>query len=208
MDKTNRKYLNQVPVALILSRLILGFVIVILAMVQFSIFRQMIAALILIGLITDIFDGIIARKLNISSQKLRRMDSSVDQVFWICCLIGAYLICPDFFRANFVKLLILIFVEGLTYGLSFIRFKKEVATHAISSKIWTITIMGTVIQVVLSCNSLVFFEICFWLGVISRVEIIAILLILKVWTNDVPSVYHAVLLRKGIEIKRNKLFNG
>jgi phosphatidylglycerophosphate synthase len=208
MNKTNREYLNQVPFALIMSRLVLGFLIVILAIAQFSMYREIIAALILLGLISDIFDGIIARRLNISSQKLRRMDSSVDQVFWICCLIGAYLICPVFFRANFVKLLILIFVEGLAYVIGFIRFKKEVATHAISSKFWTLTIMGSLIQVVLNCNSLVLFEICFWLGLLSRFEIIAILLIIKTWTNDVPSVYHAILLRKGKAIKRNKLFNG
>jgi len=94
------------------------------------------------------------------------------------------------------------------YLISFIKFKKEVATHAILSKFWTLTIVGTLIQVILTCDSSVIFTTCFYLGVISRIEIISILLILKVWTNDVPSFYHAILLRKGREIKRNKLFNG
>jgi phosphatidylglycerophosphate synthase len=183
-------------------------VIIFLVVSQVNSFRLIIAVLIVLGLISDIFDGIIARKLNISNQKLRRMDSSVDQVFWTCCVIGAYLVCPDFFKAHWIKLLILVIVEGMTYAISFIRFKKEVATHAISSKLWTLTIMAVLIQVILSCNSLIVFDICFWLGIITRVEIIAILLIIREWTNDVPSVYHAVLLRKGKEIKRNKLFNG
>jgi CDP-diacylglycerol--glycerol-3-phosphate 3-phosphatidyltransferase len=34
------------------------------------------------------------------------------------------------------------------------------------------------------------------------------LLVLKKWTADVPSFYHAIQLRKGKEIKRNKYFNG
>jgi len=51
-------------------------------------------------------------------------------------------------------------------------------------------------------------NICFYLGIISGVEIMVILLILKVWTNDVPGIYHAILLRQGKTIKRNKLFNG
>lgn len=202
------KRLNSIPSLLIYSRLIIGFVIIFLSVSHLPSIRSIIAALIVLCLITDIFDGIIARRLNISSQKLRRMDSSVDQVFWICCLIGAYFVCPDFFIANWLKLLILVFVEVLTYVVSFIRFKKEVATHAISSKIWTMTIMGALIQVVVSCNSTIVFNICFWLGIITRFEIIAILLIIKEWTNDVPSVYHAILLRKGEPIKRNKLFNG
>ena len=136
------------------------------------------------------------------------MDSSIDQVFWICTLIGAIIVCTDFFEINYIKLLILLSVEGLTYVVSFVKFKKEVATHAILSKIWTLTIMGTLIQIIISCNSLILFDICFYLGVISRIEIIAILLILREWTNDVPGLYHAVLLRQGKKIKRNKLFNG
>jgi CDP-diacylglycerol--glycerol-3-phosphate 3-phosphatidyltransferase len=58
------------------------------------------------------------------------------------------------------------------------------------------------------CESLVLFEICFWLGLITRLEIIAIILALKNWANDVPSFYHSLKLRKGKEIKRHKLFNG
>ena len=203
-----RKYLETIPEALMYLRLALGFVIVYISYFQMNSFRSIIVALIILGLLTDIFDGIIARRLNISSQRLRRMDSSIDQVFWICTLIGAFVICTCFFKINSIKLVILLAVEGLTYVVSFIKFKKEVATHAILSKIWTLTIMGTLIQIVWSCDSVVLFNLCFYLGIISRVEIIAILFILKEWTNDVPSVYHAILLRLGKKIKRNKLFNG
>lgn len=208
MQTPLKKYHIRIPLGLMYTRLVLGFVIVSLSYFQVSSFRMIIVSLIILGVLTDIFDGIIARKLNISTQKLRRMDSSVDQAFWICALIGAYLICGDFFNANYLKLLILLAVEGLTYMVSFIRFKKEVATHAILSKIWTLTIMGALIQVVVSCNSLILFNICFYLGIFSRLEIIAILIVLKNWTNDVPSLYHAVLLRQGKQIKRHKLLNG
>lgn len=208
METVQKKYLTQIPLVLMYPRLILGFVIVSLSYFQVSSFRMIIVSLIILGVLTDIFDGIITRKLNVSTQKLRRMDSSVDQVFWICCLIGAYLICGDFFNANYLKLLILLAVEGLTYVVSFIRFKKEVATHTILSKIWTLTIMGALIQVIISCNSLMLFNICFYLRVFSILEIIAILIVLKNWTNDIPSLYHAVLLRQGKQIKRHKLLNG
>lgn len=190
------------------TRLVLGFVIVFLSYFQVTSYRVIIVSLIVLGLLTDVFDGLIARRLNVSTQKLRRMDSSVDQVFWICSLITSYVICDDFFKANYLKLLIILVVEGITYAVSFIRFQKEVATHAILSKIWTLTIMGTLIQIVITCDSLLLFNICFYIGIISRLEIISILLILKEWTNDVPSLYHAILLRQGKSIKRHKLLNG
>jgi len=190
------------------ARLLSGFVIVLLSYFQLNLFKFSIVALIVFGILTDIFDGIIARRLNISTQKLRRMDSSVDQVFWICTLAGAYVVCPDFFRDNYIKLTAVMVLEGIAYAVSYIKFKKEVATHAILSKIWTLTIMATLIQIILSCNSSVLFNICIYLGIVSRIEIIAILLIIKNWTNDVPSLYHAIQLRKGKTINRHKLFNG
>ena len=208
METKLNYYISRIPLGLIYSRLVLGFVIIFFSYSQPSAFRLIIVLLIVAGILTDIFDGLIARKLNVSSQKLRRMDSSVDQIFWICTIIGAYLICSDFFNANYFKIMILLAIEGLTYVVSFVKFKKEVATHAILSKIWTLTIMGTLIQIVISCNSLILFNICFYFGILTRLEIIAILLIIREWTNDVPSFYHAILLRQGKQIKRHKLLNG
>ena len=106
-------------------------------------------------------------------------------------------------------MLIIIFaVKGLSYLVSFIKFKKEIATHSIGAKIWTLFIFATLIQVILQCESVILFHFFFWVGIISRLEITAILLTLKTWTNDVPSIYHAVKLRQGKEIIRHKMFNG
>ena len=67
-------------------RLALGFIIIIFSYSLVNSYRMIIVALIILGVLTDIFDGIIAGKLNISSHWLRRMDSSIDHVFWICAL--------------------------------------------------------------------------------------------------------------------------
>ena len=201
-------FLNITPVGLIYTRLIFGFVIFTLAFVQIDSSRLYIVLLIIAGMLTDIFDGIIARKLNISSIRLRRLDSTIDQIFWIFTSISAYIICPDFFKANYIRLLILLAFEGLTYIVSFVKFKKEVATHAFLSKIWAITIMATLIQIFISCKSFMLFNICIYFGIVTRIEIISILLIIKEWSNDIPSLYHAIILRQGKTIKRNKLFNG
>jgi phosphatidylglycerophosphate synthase len=173
-----------------------------------ELFRAIIIALIVLGLLSDIFDGIIARRLNISTEKLRRMDSTVDQFFWLCIVVSAYIVSPVFFKDNLVAILILLALEATCYVISFLKFKKEVATHAIASKIWTLFLFATLIQVIATGNSVLLFYVCFYLGVISRLEIIFILLILKDWTNDIPTVYHAVLIKKGKPIKRHKLFNG
>jgi hypothetical protein len=99
-------------------------------------------------------------------------------------------------------------MEALTYLISFLKFRKEIATHTIGAKIWTLLLFATLIQIILQCESSVLFEFCFWVGLATRLEIIAIILTLKEWANDVPTVYHSVRLRQGKAIKRNKIFNG
>jgi phosphatidylglycerophosphate synthase len=198
----------KIPLILIYSRILFACIIILLAVFKIDYYRSIIITLIVLGLLSDIFDGIIARKLNISTQKLRRLDSSVDQVFWLAILVSAYIISPVFFKTNLVLIVIVVLLEIACYAISYIKFKKEVATHAIGSKIWTLFLFATLLQVIAVGNSIVLFYICFYLGVITRIEIIFILFILKDWTNDVPTVYHAFLIRKGKEIKRHKLFNG
>lgn len=200
--------MKRIPIALIYSRIGIGLLVLLLAILHVNYYATYAIILLIIGLLTDIFDGIIARRLQISSEKFRRLDSTADQVFWILIALSTFIQSPGFFKDHAVKLVILMAVEGLIYLISYLKFRKEVATHAISSKIWTLILFATLIQIMATNNSNILFEWCFYIGVITRFEIIAITLIIEKWTNDVPSVYHAVLLRKGLPIKRHKLFNG
>lgn len=193
---------------LIVSRLVAGIILVALSFLSLPYFNWIAITLISYGLLSDIFDGIIARRLNVSGEKLRRLDSSVDQVFFICTAIAAYMHAPSFFKENWLKIALLLGAEALCYLVSFIKFRKEVATHSIGAKIWTLFLFATLVQVIAQGQSTLLFELCFWTGMASRAEIIAILLTLKKWTNDVPSIVHAFQLRKERPIKRNKLFNG
>jgi phosphatidylglycerophosphate synthase len=199
---------KQIPLILIFTRLGIGIVLVLLSLLHIKHFAITSIVLLSLGLLTDIFDGIIARRLNISTQKLRRLDSTIDQIFFTLVLLAAFINSSTFFTSHATWLIILISLELLTYLVCFVKFKKEIATHSIGAKIWTLFLFATLVQVLALGQASALFFICFWLGIISRVEIIGILLILKKWTNDVPTIYHAWLLRKNKNIKRHKLFNG
>ncbi|MCW3093308.1 MAG: CDP-alcohol phosphatidyltransferase [Ferruginibacter sp.] len=200
--------MTKLPKVLIFSRLFIGAILLFLSLFHNDHYKIFAIILISVGLLTDIFDSIIARRLNISTESLRRLDSTVDQAFWILIGISTYIECPGFFHAHYTQLIILFTTEALTYIISYIKYKREVATHAIASKVWTLIMFATLIQIISTCNSGTLFQLFFYTGMITRIEIITIIFLLKKWTNDVPSVYHAVLLRQGKSIKRNKLFNG
>ncbi|HWB25945.1 MAG TPA: CDP-alcohol phosphatidyltransferase family protein [Chitinophagaceae bacterium] len=199
--------MSKIPIALIYSRIAIA-VFLLASFQSFNGYGLLAVILLAIGVLSDIFDGIIARKLNISTQQLRRLDSTADQIFWVLTAAALFIHYPQFLFGNYIQLTILFAAEGLAYIVSYARFKKEVATHAISSKIWTLILFFTIAEVFLTGKSNVLFQICFYTGLLTHLEIIAILLTIKSWTNDVPSLYHAFLLRKGKSIKRNKLFNG
>jgi CDP-diacylglycerol--glycerol-3-phosphate 3-phosphatidyltransferase len=155
------------------------------------------------GLLSDILDGIIARKLGIATDKLRRQDSNVDQVFYIGYAIATYLECPDFFSRHWLQLLTLGIVEGMAYLICFIKFKKEIATHTYGAKLWSLFIFAALIQITLQCDSTWIFAVFFWLGLITRIEIISIILLLKKYTIDIPSVFHAFRLINGTDQKKD-----
>lgn len=200
--------IKKIPITLIYSRLIIGIYILISSFFNFPYFGITAAILLFVGLLTDIFDGIIARKLNVSSEKLRRMDSNIDQVFYSCVVIATFIHCPEFFKTNWMKIGILIGVEALAYLICYLKFKKEIAFHSYGAKLWSIFLFILLAQILLSCQSHIIFDITLYLGIITRLEIIAIVLILKKWVNDVPTFYHAIQLKDGKTIKRSKLFNG
>ncbi|WP_295649610.1 CDP-alcohol phosphatidyltransferase family protein [uncultured Mucilaginibacter sp.] len=199
--------MKKIPVALIYSRILLGLAIVPIAYYRITHFRTIIIGLILLGLLTDIFDGIIARQLNVATDRLRRMDSNVDTFFWLAVAAACYIISPAFFKTNFIAICILIGLEVGCYAVSFIRFRKDVAVHALSSKLWALILFFTLTQVIATDHSVILFGITFYWGIISKLETIAILLLLKKWESDIPSVFHAIKIKNNKPIKRHKLFN-
>jgi phosphatidylglycerophosphate synthase len=199
---------QTIPYLLIYGRLIAGFIVLAISIFPVRNYTLFAGALFSAGLLSDIFDGIIARRLNISTTGMRRLDSLVDQVFWLCIIGGLFFRYPAFAERNLFKILLLAAVELLAYAVSYLRFGKEVATHAISSKLWTLVLFATLLELLFTGNSTILFEICFYSGLATRLEIVCILLLLRQWTNDVPSVYHAMQLRKGKPVKRHKLLNG
>ena len=200
--------MSKIPIALIFSRLVIGLVLIYLSAFDIANYKAIAVILLSVGLLTDIFDGIVARHLNVSTQRLRRLDSTIDQIFFISVAVATYIQCQDSFSTNAIKLTMLLGAEALAYLISFVKFSKEIATHSIGAKIWTLFLFATLVQVIAQCQSEVLFNFCFYIGVFTRLEIIAIILTLKNWTNDVPTVYHAIKLRQDKPIRRHKIFNG
>jgi len=199
--------MKKVPLLLIVIRLMLGFVMIFIANCNVTYVRMILVALIVLGLLTDIFDGIIARKVGVSSEKLRRMDSQTDLVFWLCVAWCSWLLNPEIIKENAVVIIMIFIMEALTYVFSFMKFGKETCTHAFLSKLWGITLLLAFVGMIGFGYAGITFSLAVAFGIIGHIDVLLIVLILPKWTFDVPSCYHAYLIRKGIPFKKNKLFN-
>lgn len=198
--------MKNLPFILIYSRILIGFLIISLAFTEFQSRDLLIAILMFIGLLTDVFDGIIARKLNVSSEKLRIWDSNVDQFFWLSIIASIFYLKLEYIQPILIPIGILIGLEALTYIISYFKFKKPIATHSILAKFWTLTLLFFLTELILYSTTKSF-VVCLWLGIVSRTEIILIILMLKKWTTDVPSLWVVKKINSGKKIKKNKLFN-
>lgn len=199
--------MKNIPLILIYFRLLSGILILALSISDGNYFGIIAATLFSLGFLSDIADGIIARRLHVSTQKLRRLDSLVDQLFFLLVALALFSKWPAFFTHNAAKILILVSIESAAYLLCWLKFRKEIATHAIASKAWALVLFATLLQILLTGDAAVLFTIYFYLGLLTRLEIIGIILLLRRWTHDVPSIYHAHLMRRGQLITRHPLFN-
>ncbi len=196
------------PIALIIFRILLAPIILALAYFIGENSKIIILVLMYLGLLSDIFDGIIARKQCISSIKLRRLDSQADMLFWLSVGVASWILHPELIADNSTAIWAILIMEIACYVTSLVKFKRETCTHALLSKLWGITLLIAFTSLIGFNYAGLPFSMAIIMGLISHTDRILITLILPQWTHDIPSAYHAYLIRKGIPFKRNKYLNG
>lgn len=195
------------PQKLILFRFLLAPIILSLAYFVGESSKIIILILMYLGLISDILDGIIARKQQVSSEKLRRQDSQTDMIFWLSIGFSVWILYPDLISENSIPIWSILIMEITCYIISFLKFGKETCTHAFLSKLWGITLLIAFTSLIGFNYAGIPFYLAIIFGVISHIDRILITIILPKWTHDIPSAYHAYLIRIHKKFKKNKILN-
>ncbi len=200
------RILFKIPFFLLYSRLVVAFFMTIFSFIKIS--PTIIIALTIYAIISDIFDGIIARKLKISSQEMRRLDTKIDTIFWFSCLFYICLNHADFLKSHLLKIGILVFSELLITLFGFLKFHERISYHTILSKFWALLLLWFVVTLISKNSATLSFEIAFWYGIVVQLEILLIAIILKNNQTDIPNVCQAIKFKKGHKITKHYLFNG
>lgn len=200
-------FLRALPISLTILRLVLGPVMIALAAWAPRPQPWLLMAL-WAAILSDIFDGIIARRVGVATPLLRRLDSQCDLVFWLCALGAVAVLHWPILRAGWPIILPIILMEAGIYGLSYLRFGREACTHAYSAKAFGLALLYAFTAILGFGEGWWSLRILLIVYSISWVDIVLILLILPEWTNDVPSAYHAWLVRRGVPFRRHAMFHG
>src|SRR5690349_12291452 len=196
--------IKQIPNILLFSRPVFIGVIVFLAVTQPPHANLLVLSLITVCLITDILDGIIARRLNISTTQFRLLDTLFDLVFYLCTLGYIFTINPSVLETNALLIISILTLEVLLYLTSLIRFGRLPSPHALLSKVWGLYLAVEFYLLILQVEGN-HFQIALCFGIIVHIDRLLIYLLLKSWDHDIPSSYHAWLLRNGKTFNRHQL---
>jgi phosphatidylglycerophosphate synthase len=149
-----------------------------------------------IAVISDIFDGIIARKLKISTVGLRQADSWADISLYTCIAFSTWLVHPQVLIDFQIPLLVAIAAQLILFAISLVKFGKFPSFHTYTAKAWGLALLiATVALFGFGYAATLWLAIAFCL--INTIEEIAMTLILPKWTHDLLSIFHAIDLRNG-----------
>jgi CDP-diacylglycerol--glycerol-3-phosphate 3-phosphatidyltransferase len=187
------RILHAVPISLTLSRIALAPLMVWLALYHPS--QVAFAGCLIAAFLSDLFDGIIARRLGIATPTLRRLDSIADSIFYIATMYAAWHLYAAQIRAYIPALLLLAGVEGIRYVFDWLKYRRETSYHMWSSKLWGIFLFITFFNILVYGQTGIWTLLAIYTGIVADIEGLVISALLPTWRNDVPTVFHALKLR-------------
>ncbi|HEY8053401.1 MAG TPA: CDP-alcohol phosphatidyltransferase family protein [Steroidobacteraceae bacterium] len=189
---TQRASLVSPPLLLTALRAALAPVVALLGLFFPS--RPAFALCLIVAFLSDVLDGVLARRLGIATAFLRRLDSIADSVFYGAATFAVWHLQPAAIVDRWQLLLALLALELSRYALDFLKFRRESAYHTWSAKLWGVALFAAFMSLLAFGKDGYIVDTAIYMGIVADLEGLAISLVLARWQNDVPSIYHALKL--------------
>jgi phosphatidylglycerophosphate synthase len=188
--KNIKNIFPQLPYLLTYSRLVIALYFILLAVCKPLQNPLSVAVFLIVAVLTDIFDGVLARKFKIYSVKLRKLDSRVDTLLWFTLLLVVMAIFPAFIKEHMVQIMWLVAAEIFVQLLGYFKFSTSNALHTYAAKAWMIMLTLTIILLCAGESARIIFNVTFVWGLLVQLEAAIIILRLKAYRVDVKSMFH------------------
>ena len=183
----------RLPLALTLLRPVIGLVFVPLAFHHAK--AGLLVTLLLGGLLSDIADGIVARRLGLATLALRRLDTRADLIFYGCAIVGtlAYSSFPLACLGPWLAAYLLLFVARNL--VDYLRYRASPSYHMWSGKLWSVILFVHLLVLLLGGQGRFLLPLAFACYAVNALEGIAASLVLPQPGKDIPSLWHVFQLR-------------
>jgi CDP-diacylglycerol--glycerol-3-phosphate 3-phosphatidyltransferase len=158
--------------------------------------ERIFAVMLVAGIVSDIYDGVLARRWGTSTPTLRRFDSNTDSIFYGCAgLVGVFLhaafLAP--WRTGLLVMFAFQIAQNLIHGF---RYRQQPSYHMWSGKLWSIALVVALISLFLGTPSAWAVDAVVALGIFNCVEASIASLILSKPLTDINTLYHAILIAR------------
>ena len=158
---------------------------------------SVVAVMLVIGFLSDVFDGVVARRTGTATPMLRRLDSAVDTVFYLAIAVAAWLLHRDEIQPLLALIVLVIATELGTNLLCLLRFRREASYHAWSARLFGAALFAALLAL-FAAGTPTLVVPALVVGLLSHAENAAITLALPEWRHDVRSVFAAWKIRRTI----------
>ena len=141
------------------------------------------------GILSDIVDGMLARRLRVATEKMRRIDSVADTIFVLFALGCTWVAYSDELLEHGGLLALMLGLNFISYIPAFIKFRRAPAYHAYSAKLSGLALFVAAALLFLTGRAGWWLDAAIWITILSHLDRIAITLLLPEWRTDVAGVW-------------------
>lgn len=150
---------------------------------------------IVLALLSDVFDGVLARRWHTDTENLRRWDTRADTLFYACVLVVVFLRYPAAAVSRWLGIAGLLTAEVATHVFAIAKFGRHASYHSILSKVWGLLLAASMIGLLGFGLDNWLLDLSIALGIACNLQGLAMTMLLPAWQRDVPTLFHAVRLR-------------
>jgi phosphatidylglycerophosphate synthase len=193
-EYTPRQQLGfRLSLSLTVARALLVIPLIAIAITRGS--GPVVSGLLVFGVLSDIYDGVIARHFGVATAALRRFDSAADTVFYVSAAICVWRLHPEAILDNRWLLVAVVGTLLLNHTVEYLKFGREAAYHAWTAKAWGLALSVSLIML-FAAGDARYVPISLAIGIVSHLENLCITLVLPRWQHDVKSLYYAMAIRR------------
>lgn len=185
----------RLPALMVSFRAALGPIVILTSLSHIPNAGAFLAALIVLALLSDIYDGLLARLWEVDTENLRRWDTRADTFFYLCVLIAVLLRHPAAILGRWPLLAALLAAEAAQHLFAFFKYGRHASYHSVISKIWGLLMAAAMICLLGFDLDGWFMDFAIGWGILCNLQGLLMSLLLPRWQRDVPSLIHALRLR-------------